>query len=328
MRKIKEDIKNNSYKKVYLIFGEEKYLVHNVKKVLRNALKNGEDDFNYCEYYGKETDEKEVIEFAETMPFLSEHRVVLAENTGWFKKATDKISDYIADYDNIPDTAIIIFIEDEVDKRNKLYKSVKSKGYICDCSRPGRNELIQWVSKFFSNNGKIVSGKTAAYIVDTVGMDMNILSGELEKLLTYPSDDNTITEELVDYVCIPEIKGKIFEMIDMIGNKQSERAMELYYDLIAVREAPLKILILLTRQFNSLYQVKELLNMGYGYREISDKTKINDFILKKYVRQCDNFKLSTLKKAFAYCVNLDEAIKKGNVNDKIAVELVILKYSA
>lgn len=166
------------------------------------------------------------------------------------------------------------------------------------------------------------------YLLDKLGDDMDNITSELDKLLSYTLNKDVITREDIDKVCISEISGKIFEMVDAIGNKKQKKALDLYYDLIAVREAPMKILYMLARQFNIMLQVKEMLNNREAAAVIAKNMGMQNFVVNKAIGQCRNFTLPVIKDAVNYCLELEEAVKLGNMNDKMAVELIIVKYSA
>ena len=307
VKNIAKDIKDNNFKKVYLIYGEEKYLVSETKKNLLKALVNPGDNLNYSVFSGNGINEDEIVGICETMPFLAEHRVVLIQDSGWFKKALDRIPNYV---DCIPDSTILIFVESLVDKRNKLYKRVKENGYVCECTIQNRSTLSTWVLQKLKKDDKKITKQNMDYLLDNLGSDMNSISCELEKLINYLGDRNVVEKEDIDAVCHSEITGKIFEMVDAIGYKNQEKAMQM-----------------LTRQFNILYQIKELDNQRMSLSEIANRTKLQSFIVKKSLGQCENFSLGTLKRAVSNCTSLEEAIKTGNINDKMAVELIIIKYS-
>lgn len=324
MKNIKKDIDSNQLKRVYLIYGEEKYLVRSVKKLFMDGVVGSEDNMNYSKFSGKDCNAREVIESADTLPFFTDYRVVLLDNTGWFKSSNDEIVEYMK---NIPESTVIIFIEAEVDKRNRLYKQVKSLGYICECNRMNNQDLTKWILVRLNKENKKITKDNMNYFLEKVGDDMDNISSELDKLISYTLGRDVIEREDIDKVCISEITGKIFEMVDSIGNKNQKKALDLYYDLIAVREAPMKILYMLSRQFNIMLQLKELSNSGVPASEMAKKMGMQNFIINKTLGQCKNFKRATLKNAINYCLKLEEAVKMGNMNDKIAVELIIIKYS-
>ena len=325
MKNIIKDIEKDEIKRVYLIYGEEKYLVRNIKERLVKAVSNDGDSMNYSKFSGKDCNAKRVIDLAETLPFFAKYRVILLEDTDWCKSGNDDMAAYI---ENIPESAVLIFVEAEVDKRNKLYKQIKNNGYVCECSRMNNADLTKWILVRLKKENKNITRENMNYLLEKLGDNMDNINSEMDKLLSYTLNKDVIEREDIDKVCVSEITGKIFEMIDAIGNKNQKKALDLYYDLIAVREAPMKILYMLSRQFNIMLQVKEMSANNTSNTEMAKNMGMQNFIINKTLNQCRNFKLSTIRNAINYCLKLEEAVKLGNMNDKMAVELIIVKYTA
>ena len=137
MKSLNEDLKSGQLNNVYLLYGEEAYLKKQYKDKLRNAMVSPDDNMNYAYYEGKGANVKEIIDLAETLPFFAERRLIVLEDTGFFKNATADLADYIKE---MPETTAMIFVESEVDKRNKLYKAVQKIGTVSEMN--GLNELI------------------------------------------------------------------------------------------------------------------------------------------------------------------------------------------
>ena len=116
---------------------------------------------------------------------------------------------------------------------------------------------------------------------------------------------------------------------DVESLQQQKQALDLYYDLLALKEAPMKILALISRQFNMLLQVKEMKMKGYQEQTIATQTGLNAYFLKKkYIPQASKFKLEQLQQALTACVEAEEAVKTGNMTDILSVELIIVSLSA
>ena len=94
MKQIVSDIKEGKFKSAYLIFGEEKYLVRNIKERLIKATCKDGDTMNFTKYAGKDIDVSDVIGNCDTLPFFSDYRVILIEDSGFFKSANEMIQDY------------------------------------------------------------------------------------------------------------------------------------------------------------------------------------------------------------------------------------------
>lgn len=323
MKNIKEHIKQKSYKPVYLLYGSESYLKNLYKNKLKEALLSGSDEMNYSYFQGKGIDVNQIIGIGQTLPFFSERRVILIEESGLFKAQSD-LADFIK---TIPDTTHIIFCETEIDKRNRLYKAVRDIGTISEMNGLDERNLKLWILSLIDKDHKKITENTLMYFLNKTGSDMENISQEVEKLLCYTMGREIITSEDVDAICVTQIANKIFQMIDAIASKKQHQALELYYDLLALREKPLSILFLIMRHFNILYQVKELNTLRVDGSTISQKVGIPPFAVNKYLAQSKNFSTKILREALNTGIDIEEKIKTGNLVDTMGVELLIVQYS-
>ena len=323
MKHINEHIRQNQFSPVYLIYGSESYLKRVYRNRLRDAVLADGDPMNSSYFQGKGTEEREVTGIADTLPFFAKHRVVVVEESGWFKRQSE-LADYIPE---IPASTVLIFVESEVDKRNRLYKAVSKYGTVSEMKTPSEKELKLWVASTLKRSGKKITERTIEFLLERVGMDMENLQNELEKLVCYAYDREVVTEEDVRAICAEQITGKVFQMMEAIGMKQQERALGYYYDLLALRESSLSILFLTLRQFHLLLQAKELNRLHTDSKTIASRLGIPPFTVSRYLAQAKNFPSAVLKEAMEYGLQLEEEIKTGRIDDQIAIELLILRYS-
>ncbi len=324
MQTIAKHIKEGKFVNVYLIYGEEEYLKRTYRNRLHKALLGSGNDMNDTRFEGKGVDERQVFEVAQTLPFFSERRVIVLENTGFFKRANE-LAEYIKD---MPDTTYMIFVEREVDKRNRLYKYVKANGYISQMDGMEEKQLLMWVAAYLDRAGKKIKSQTARYLVEYAGSDMNTLCGELEKLISYVGGREEILQTDVEEICVPHITGKIFQMLDCVAAGNRDAALKMYYELLALREKPMSILFLLTRHFTILLQVKELTEKGMAGKEIAGKVGVPPFAVGKYSSQCRKFTAETLLYNLNRCVETEEFIKTGRMAEQIGVETLLISSIA
>ena len=175
--------------------------------------------------------------------------------------------------------------------------------------------------------GKNIKSSTMELFLDKTGTDMSNIRQELEKVICYVMERDEITGEDVEAVCTTRITNKIFDMINAIGEKKQAQALDLYYDLLALKEPPMRILFLISRQFNLFLQVKELLKTTQDTRKIGEKTGLQSFIVTRYISAARRFEQETLRGAVEDCVDAEESVKTGRLNDVLSVELLIVKYT-
>ena len=214
MKNLNEDIKTGNFKQAYLLYGEEAYLKKQYKDRLTKAMLPEGDTVNYAYYEGKGINPGELIDLAETMPFFAERRLIVVENSGYFKNAVPELADYIK---TMPVTACFLFVENEVDKRNRLYKAVKDKGRIVEMARQDEKTLLYWIAGNVKKEGRQIKETTARYLISRAGTDMENLEKEMEKLFSYTLGKSEITIQDIDDICTSQVTNQIFAMVEAVA---------------------------------------------------------------------------------------------------------------
>ena len=324
MEKINADIKANEFKPVYLLYGDEPYLKKQYEDKLIKAVVS-DDTMNYS-YFDKESvSVKEIMSIGDTLPFFAEKRLIVVENSGFFKSSNDELAIYIK---NMPDYLIIIFVEEQIDKRNKLYKSVSETGYVSEMNAQPVSVLTKWMKGLFNAENKEITGDAVTCLLDRTGASMNLIKQEIEKLVTYVDNRPVIEKQDVEAVCSTQTVSRIFEMISAIGEKNQQKALKLYYDLLTLKEKPMSILFLIVRQFNGILQVAQGLSQGKNNSSLAKEIGIQPFLVGKYGSCARKFTPEILYSALKDCAQVEEDVKSGKLIDRIAVEMIIIKYSS
>ena len=309
MKNIQEDIKSGNFKPAYLLYGAEPYLKQQYKHNLVTALKPDGDTMNFTRFEGKGIEIKELIDLCETMPFFADRRVILLEDTGFFKNKCDELADYMK---SLPDYLCLIFAESEVDKRSRMYKAVKAAGRICE---------------FLGKEGKKITQRDMELLLTKTGADMGNLRMELEKLINYTSGRDVVTAADIEAVCVTRTQNKIFDMVQAVADKNQKKALDLYYDLLTLKEPPMRILFLLAKQFRQLFLAKQFVQEGLVQAEMASRLGVPAFVVRKILACARSYSLDELQQAVADFVDAEEAVKTGRLQDTLSVELLIVKYS-
>ncbi len=326
MKSLNEDIKTGNFKQAYLLYGEEEYLKRRYKNQFRAAIVQSDDTMNFTAFEGKSMDVQAVIDQAETMPFFAKRRLILVEQSGLFKSAAGgELAEYLP---RMPRETVMLFVENEVDKRSRLYKAVKQAGRIVELGRQDEGTLRSWVLSVLKKEQKSITREALSLFLEKAGDDMENIASELEKLLCYTKDAPGIETRHVEEICTVTTESRIFEMVRAVAGKQRKRALELYYDLLALKEPPMRILFLLARQFNQMLQVKDLREQGLDSAGIAQRAGIAPFIAKRILSQAGGFSLEELRRIVRDCVETEEAVKTGRLGDRLALEMLIVKYTA
>ncbi len=321
MQTLNQDIKDRNFKRVYLLYGEETFLKKSYKNKLKEAVL-GDDTMNYHYFEGKGLNLSEIMGLADTMPFFAEKRLILIEDSGLFKGSADELVQYLP---NIPDTTCMLFVENQVDKRSRMYKAVKKVGYAAEMTRQDSGQLARWAAGLLAKEGKKITGSTMELFLSKTGDDMENIRSELDKLISYTLGRDVITAQDVETICTTQVTNKIFDMVTAISSRRTRQAMELYEDLLILREPPMRILFLIARQFNQLLLVKDMSEKGIAKSEMASRLKLPPFVVGKMLPQARAFTREQMLSYVRLCVDTEEAVKQGRLQDRLAVELLVCR---
>lgn len=280
---------------------------------------------NFSLFQGKKTEPKAVIDLAETMPFFAERRVIFLEDTGFFKNQCQDLPEYMA---SLPEYLCMVFVESEVDKRSRMYKAVKKYGRAVEFVRQDSSTLMRWVLGILKREGKKITQRDMELFLERTGTDMGNIENELEKLLSYTMGREVITASDIKEVCTMQITNHIFDMLRAVTEKKQKKALDLYYDLLALKEPPMRILFLLARQFNLILQVKELSGEGYDQSATAKRTGLQPFVVRNYMAYARKYGTQELRDMVQECVELETKVKTGQMTDALSVELLLVKFSS
>lgn len=329
--KLFKEIKAGNWQGVYLFFGEEEYIK---KQALDQAMEAMVDpsfkDLNYAQIDGAQVDLDDIINACETLPFMGTRRVVVIKDLSLIngKPEGDIDEDGFLDYIKgmSPSTCLILYCRGELDKRKKIYRSINKMGRALEFKNLRGQELHAWINQTVKKQGKKISYNAMEHLIDGIGNNLEDLSNELDKLVSYVGQKATIGMEDIDEVVVPTLEESIFQLVDAIGEKRANHALMVLGNLMYEGgQAAQPILAMIARQFRLILQCKGYYEEGYNPDAIATKLKQRPFVVRKCLSQGKNFTVEQLKKGLELCLKVDYDIKTGRVQDTMGLELIIVK---
>lgn len=323
---------------IKLLYGEERYLLEARLKKIKKEFGDLVKGINYIQI--DETNVQELISDIETPAFGYENKLIVARNTGMFKKEkktakgpelammnlSKKIADYINEnIDLINEAVELIFVEEEAEK-NSLYNAIQKNGEIVEFQLLKLPELVQNIQKICGAYRVNIDSDTARYFVENCGTNMQDLINEIRKLIEYSGEGGTITNKDIDLLCNKQIDSVIFDLTDNLGKKDIKKAIEVLKNLIYEKEPIQKILITLYNHFKKLYIVK----VAEEYRKDlaqSMNLKPNQlFLTSKYKNQAKYFSKEEIEQIMGELTNLDANYKIGLIDINLGLESILCRY--
>ncbi len=334
MKNLQADIKNKAFQRVYLFFGEEQYLVNLYESNIKQAVLSEEAALMNCDVFeGKNADLTQLFQTVNTLPFFSDRRLVLVKESGLFaagrKDDTQQVAAWVEDKggQGLPDFCVLVFIESQVDKRNKLYKAVSKAGRCVEFQTPDEKALIDWIARSLKKEGKTIAIKDARVLIQATGGDMSLMQQEMGKLVTH-CPQAMVTAHDIEAVCIKPLAVRVFDLLDAIGAKDGHKALDIFNNLVVTKQSPIMVIAVLGKQLKQLLQCKMLAEKGNPPGMIAEKMELRSFMVNNLMAQGRRFSSAKLSQLLSLCLETDISIKTGKMNDQLAVELLIIQSLA
>ncbi len=309
---------------LYLLYGTENYLI---KKEIDKILDtNSIEKINVSEYNLEVDNFKDIIEDANTISLFADKKAIIVNNsyifTGKSIKSDNDPELFLDYFKNINPDSIIIFTVDseKLDERKKLVKEIKKVGTVRDFNK--KNDLTDILKNMFEDYN--VSIQDIRFMIDRCGNNLDILSQEVNKIKIYKDNDKNITREDIINLTSKNIDIDIFGFVDTIVNKNKNKALEIYKEMLINGEEPIKILVILANQFRIIYQAKELYRQGYSGNDIATIIGIHPYRIKLALEKARDYNSDTLLKYLEKLADLDYDIKVGNIESSLGLEMFIL----
>lgn len=333
---LEKELKNGDLKSLYLLYGEELFLLENSLKKIKSLFGECIKGINYI--YIDETNVNQIIADIETPAFGYEKKLIIARNTGLFKKEgkrknveisklKEKISKYIEENINIINTSVVlVFVEEEAETKQELYKTIDKFGNVCkfDFQKPIQ---IEKRIKAICNSYKVkIDDSTLRYFIECCGTNMQDLINEIRKLIEYAGENGKIERIDIDKLSIKKLESIIFDLTDSLGKKDTKKALEVLKNLIYAKEPIQKILITLYNHFKKLYLTKIAI---INSRDIVSSLNLKPnqtFLANKYKMQSKYFSENELKIILQSLRDLDYNYKNGLIDLQVGLESILCTY--
>ena len=319
IEELEKELKQGRLQALYVLYGEETFLLENCVKNIKKLFGEKITGINYILL--DETNINAIISDIETPAFGYEKKLIIAKNTGLFKKdlkrkskndnsdLKEKLNTYIKEnISQINETVVIVFIEETAEKC-ELLSTIDKYGITCNFEylKPIQ---IQNRLKAIINAYKVnIEMSTLSYLIECCGTDMQELINETRKLIEYAGEGNTIKKEDIDKLSIKKMESIIFDLTDSLGKKNTKQAIEVLRNLVLSKEPLQKILITLYNHFKNL-----------------DLKPNQTFLANKYKAQSSYFKLKELRKILQELCDLDYKYKIGLIDLNVGLEAILCAY--
>lgn len=324
---------NAELKPLYLLYGEEQYLIDTCVNKIKKKFGERVLGINYILI--DETNLDSLISDIEMPAFGYDKKLIIVKNSGLFKKdgrkksgspMQDKIADYIKNnMDVIEEAANLVFVEGETDK-NVVFEAVSKNGIVCNIEEMKPIQLVKKLKQICNLYKVNVDDITLNYLVETCGTNLQNLINEIRKLIEYSGENGTITLDAVNKLSIKQMESVIFDLTDCLAMRKIDKALEILDNLIYQKEPVQKILITLYGHFKKIYLCAMAVKLNKDVVNSLNLKPNQTFLVTKYKKQASYFKLDELRKILDELTDLDYNYKNGKIDLDVGLRSILCRY--
>lgn len=330
---LKNQIKNDDFSNVYMIYGEENYLKEfYIGKLKDKLVEPAFADFNYHQYEGKKTSLSEILTDADMMPMMAQYSFLLVHDYP-LDKSKDDLEGLKNYFKDINESAVIVFWFDSIEvdtKKNSKWKSIETAiakaGTVVNLEKRTEGELAKLVVSSAKKRGCNIDSVNAKYLVNIVGNDIKTIFNELEKICAFVGDGE-ITKSIIDQLAVKCLQARVYDLSKYILSGNSDGAYEVLRVLFAQKEEPISILAVISSCYIDMYRVKCAKVAGQGENAIADSFnyKGREWLIRNAVRDSKNLSLENLRDAIDVLSLTDEKLKSTAIDKNLLLEETVMK---
>ncbi len=324
------DIRAGRFHRCCLFEGEEEYTKDRaLEQLIGAAVGENFPQINVTTLRDPAPDE--LIACAETVPFMSERRVLVIRD---YAMLTGKPRDYDEDeaFERLDaylphaqeGVCIVFFVRGKADGKRRFKKMLQKKALCVDFVRPDDGYLQKWTARELKKYGKVITRETIAMLWFRCSRDMLTLEGEIAKLAAY-TDAEEVTAADVEAVCTQSREARVFDLASSLLSGDGIRAFRVRRELGLGGESAALLLALLAEECRRVRYCGEMRRDGISSSEAASRLGIPEFAARAAMRVSGGYSPESLREMCRDCVETEYAVKSGAQGEDGALEALMLR---
>ncbi len=325
LRKLQLSLDKGKPAAIYVLYGEELFLLDQALEALKKkVLSEGLSDFNYDSFMAPETTVAQVRDAVETLPMMSDRRLVIYKNVDALKDEAWAALEPIIE--RPIDTATLVIVATKIDKRKKMIKKLHENSIFVELKKPFENQVASWVDYIAYLHGLKFTPEAVGVIQQLVGTSLSEIQNEIKKIQQYMgADKKTVdVEDVLKVVSRARIES-VFNLTDALGRRDRAEALVCLARLLEQGQNEIGILSLIYRQVRILSAIYEGKKLGLSGPRLSEKVGVPEFFLRQYLEQARAWDRDKITSTIRALHETDKALKSSPVSSHIWLENFIVR---
>jgi len=309
---------------IYLFHSTNDFLLNH--KIEEKIKEFNVDPFNIIKYDLLENSSDDILEDLQTVSFFAEKKVIVIRNIDELEKEDEfVVKSWVTYFEKPnPDVILIIAMQELLPETSLLGGALFKYAFIEKVKDMEKKDYPDFIKNMFKKYQYQISDDAVEALLERTNLDFNLINQEAEKLMLFAYDTKEINEKAVILLVSRNLEENIFELTNALLSKNQTKTIEIFYDLVARNEDPLRILTNIVGKVRELMHTKLLLDKGYRQDQIAEHFHIKSGRAYYLVKNAQGVNFAQLENHIKKLSKLDYEIKSGKIDKKLGLELYLL----
>ncbi len=240
---------------MHLITGDDESLVHGAVTALVHRLVGNDDRTMMVDDFGTDDYElRAVVDAAQTMPFLTDRRVVVARNAGRFAaEDVAALVTYLAD--PLPSTDLVL-VAGGGRLAKPLADALKRAGAMTTNTMPpsAKRERMSWIDEQVTVAGLRLDPRAAALLAGWLGEEAGRLAGALDTIVAVYGTSRKLTADDIEPFLGDAGSVPPWDLTDAIDRGDTKTSLQLHARMAQSRH-PLQVMATLHSHYVKMLRI-------------------------------------------------------------------------
>lgn len=309
---------------IYLFHSTNDFLLNH--KIEEKIKEFNVDPFNVIKYDLLENSSDDILEDLQTVSFFAEKKVIVIRNIDELEKEEEfVVKNWVTYFEKPnPDVILIIAMQELLPETSSLGGALFKYAFIEKVKDMEKKDYPDFIKNMFKKYQYQITDDAVEALLERTNLDFNLINQEAEKLMLFAYDTKEINEKAVILLVSRNLEENIFELTNALLSKNQTKTIEIFYDLVARNEDPLRILTNIVGKVRELMHTKLLLDKGYRQDQIAEHFHIKSGRAYYLVKNAQGVNFQQLENHIKKLSKLDYEIKSGKIDKKLGLELYLL----
>lgn len=296
MQKILKEWKKNQFKPFYWLEGEEPYFLdilssYAEKHIIEEEAKIFDEDI----LFGSELSLGVLMMSCRRLPVYGDRRLILIKEAQAFKEVELFCKNFVP-VDKV--IVIVIYKGRCMEGKNKVKKRIEEIGVYYFAKKIYENQLPNWIIQYLDENNFKINPDALQLLIEAVGVELNRLDNELQKLILNLKPGTSIDADMVSHYVGISREYSLFELQNAFNRRNTKVLLKImYYMTENPKNSPFSLFVVTLHAYFLKVLLCQELQTKQDRSELAKSIGVHPFFVQDYQVAAGNYTRQNLEES-------------------------------